>query len=255
MSFLQAIDAIADDVPIKYLFINVGQEDPTSEAGEVGVFLNHTLGIENDSFLEVGALHLWVEGAAEFFFNGVCVDVEIEADGGKIDATLKVYTIPKVGVTVRFGHDDHGLLLRFVDGSDALFFTNAGAMSTIQDVSFSNFKLTLAHHLFLDGVLHIFDVDESLSAYIEAFSDSASDLNSWFGVQVEREECFAHSDLDLGFSPRYDLAIATDEADGDWFTLGSWCRFFAAKHKAAGDIVRVVFNERLFDKKVNVVRR
>ena len=46
----------------------------------------------------------------------------------------------------------------------------------------------------------------------------------------------------------------TDESDGDWLTLGRWCSFFAAKHKATGDIVRVVFDECLFYQKMNVVR-
>ena len=126
-------------------------------------------------------------------------------------------------------------------------------MSAIQDVSFSYFELALAHHLLLDGVLHVFDVDESLSAYVKSVGDSAGDLDSWLGIKVEREKGFTHSDLDLGLTPRYDLAITADEADGDWLALGSWCRFFAAKHKAARDIVRVVFDERLFDKKVDVV--
>ena len=53
MSFLQTVDAIADDVPIKCFFINVSQENAACETGEVGIFLDHTLGIENDGLLEV----------------------------------------------------------------------------------------------------------------------------------------------------------------------------------------------------------
>jgi hypothetical protein len=106
----------------------------------------------------------------------------------------------------------------------------------------------------LDGILHVLYVDKSLPAYIEAIGDSTGDLDGWFRIKVEREKGFTHSDLNLGLTPRYDLAITTDEADGDWLAFGNWCRFFAAKHKAAGDIVGVVFYECLLNKKVDVVR-
>ena len=61
-------------------------------------------------------------------------------------------------------------------------------MSTIQDVGFGYLKLALAHHLFLDGVLHVFNVDESLSANVETVGDSTGNLNSWLGIKMEREK-------------------------------------------------------------------
>ena len=59
--FLQAVDAIADDLPVEDFFVNVSEQDAAGEFRKIGILLDHTFGIENDGLLQVGAFHLWVE--------------------------------------------------------------------------------------------------------------------------------------------------------------------------------------------------
>ena len=59
--FFEAVDTVADDVPLEHFFVDVSEKDTACKLSEVGIFLDHALGIENDGLLQVLALHLWVE--------------------------------------------------------------------------------------------------------------------------------------------------------------------------------------------------
>ena len=115
--------------------------------------------------------------------------------------------------------------------------------------------MTLAHHLFLDGVLHIFDVDEGLAADVEAICHRTGDFNCGLGVEVQGKEGLANSDLDLGLAPGHHLAVAADQADGNWLALDSALRLVTTEHEAAGHIMRVVLDQCLLNQKVDVVSR
>ena len=253
VGFFEIVDPIADDLPVEDFFVNVGKEDTAGKAGEVGILLHHGLGVENDGLLKVGALHLGIERAAELFLNLAGVDIEVEANAGVVDPALEVDAVPESILTVDLGDDDHGLLLRLIDKGDALILADAGAVGAVEDVRLGHLEMALAHHLLLDGVLHVFDVDEGLAAYIETVGHGAGDLDGRIGIHVQREKGLTHGDLDLGLAPRHDLAVATDQADGNRLALGDGHGLVAPEHEAAGDIVRIVFNERFFDQKVDIV--
>ena len=124
----------------------------------------------------------------------------------------------------------------------------------VKDVRLSHLEMTLAHHLFLDGVLHVFDVDEGLPADVEAIGDRTCDVDCGLGVEVQREERLTHSDLDLGLTPRHDLTVAADQTNGDWLALVGAQGLITTEHEAAGYIVRIALDECFFNQQMDIVR-
>lgn len=118
-------------------------------------------------------------------------------------------------------------------------------------------EVALLHELFLDHVLDVLDVDEGVVAGADALGDAAGDVGGGLRDFVDGEEGFANGDLDLGFAPRDDVAIAADQADGQGVRLGSGgdaATLFdgTAEGEGLGDVVGVVLEEGFFDQKIKV---
>ena len=104
-------------------------------------------------------------------------------------------------------------------------------------------------------------MNESLIAILDAIGDSMGDIESRSGIFLEGQESTSDGLLDLAFGPRHNIAIAANEAhcdllvglgiDGD---LAGGLKG-AFKDERLGDVVCVVFDEGLLDKKVEIVLR
>ena len=83
---LQLADAVAHDVPAEHLFVDVGELDAAGELREVGVLLDQRLRVEDDRGVEVLLRNLVEDGAAQFGFDLLGGEAEVEADAGELDA-------------------------------------------------------------------------------------------------------------------------------------------------------------------------
>ena len=254
-----ASDAIAQDVPAENFFVDVGEEDATSELREVGIFFDHRAGIEDDGLLEVIGGNFRADGATQLALDFVFCEAEIEADGGEGDAFFQVGTVPEGGLAFFIGDDDHRLLIDVLD--DFLVVAAvAGALETIAHVGAHRLKITGAAELFLDHVLHVLDVDKGLLAGAHAVGHGLGDIERWLGIFADGKEGLAHGDFDFRFRPRHDVAIAADEADGHGLWGGVHIDVATALERTAEceglcDIVGVVFHEGFFDEQIEIIFR
>lgn len=116
VGILELFDAVAEDRPVEDFLVDVGKEDAGGELGEVGVFLDQRLGVEDDGVLEVLLLDLCADGAAEFAFDLGLGEAEVEADGGELDALPELGAIPELGLAVVGDDGDEELLIGVVGG-------------------------------------------------------------------------------------------------------------------------------------------
>jgi len=92
---LQFANAVAEDVPTEHFLVEVGELDAAGKLGEVSVFFDQSLRIEDDRGIEVLLGNLVVDGAAELELDLLVVEAEIEADAGKLDAFAEVGAVPE----------------------------------------------------------------------------------------------------------------------------------------------------------------
>ncbi len=257
VGFLELLDAIGGDVPIEDFLVDVGEEDAGGEFREVRVLFDEGLGVEDDGGFEILGGNFRADGAAEFALDLLLGEVEVEADGGELDALFQLHAVPEGGIAIRSGDDDHGILREILGGVFLILGAQAAALGTVEDVVLGGLVVALAHEFLLDVVLDVLDVDEGLVALADEFGDGVGDLGGGLGVLVDGEEGLADGDLDLGLAPRHDVAIAADEADGKGVGAGAGLDVAgllegAAEGEGFGDVVGVVFEEGFFDEEVEV---
>ena len=252
-----AINAIAGDVPIEHFLVDVGEQDAAGEFREVGIFFDQSAGIENDGLLEVVGGNFRSDRAAEFAFDLIFREAEVEAYGGKGDAFFEVEPIPEGGLTIVAEDDDHGILVRVL-GSFFMIDAVASALEAIAHVGAHGFDVIEAAEFFFDHVLDVLDVDKSLFADADALGDGLGDIVGGIGGLTDGEECLADSDFDFGFGPGDDVAIAADEADGHGLRSSVDIDVAAAfvgatEGERFRDIVGIVLDEGALNEQVEVV--
>jgi hypothetical protein len=159
MGLLQFVDAVAEDGPVEYFLVDVGEQDAAGEFREVGVLLDECLGVEDDGVFEVFFGDLVADGAAEFALDFGFADVEVEADGSVGNALAEITAIPERGDAVVIDDGDHQLLVGVLS-EVLLLLAHAGALVAVADVVGGGLEVALAHEFLLDHVLDILDVDE-----------------------------------------------------------------------------------------------
>ena len=190
MDFLQAVDAVAHDVPVEDLLVDVGEQDAAGELGEVGVLFDQRLGVEDDRAAQVLLADFGADGAAQLPFDAVLVQAEIEANDGELDAALEFAAVPKDALAILAADDDKGVLLGIRRGLGG-FLAHAGALGAVEDVAFGDLVESLPHQFLLDHVLHILDVNEGPIAAADAGGYRASDLDGALSVFLGGEKGLA----------------------------------------------------------------
>ena len=191
------------------------------------------------------------------------IQAEIQTDHGELDAALELAAIPEHALAVLAADDDEGILFR-VRRRLGGFFAHAGALGPVEDVAFGDLVEPLPHQFLLDHVLHILDVSEGLIAAADAGGYRAGNLDGTFGVFLGGEKGLAAGNFNLAFVPRHDGPVAADQAHGDRRRGRRIARNLASmpgafgrplENEALGDIVRIVFDKRLFNEQGKVVFR
>ena len=80
VEFAELGDAVAHDAPTEDFLVDVGEEDAAGEFREVGVLFDEGLGVEDDGAVEFFLGHFREEGPAEFGFDDIAGEAEVEAD-------------------------------------------------------------------------------------------------------------------------------------------------------------------------------
>ena len=149
MEFLKGANAIADDIPAEHFFVDVAELDPAGEFGEISIFLDERLSVENNGVVEITERDVIEQGAPQFRFDLIRGEAELEADGGKLDALLEVEAIPQERGAISAGDDDHGILLsrRGHGRGFGRGFSEAGgrARRTIENVVFRHLVMARLH--------------------------------------------------------------------------------------------------------------
>ena len=176
-----------------------------------------------------------------------------------MNALLELGAVPQLGFAVVGDDGDEKVLVGFVR-SFLEIDAHAGALVAVADVVSGGLEVALLHQFLLDHVLDVLDVDEGLVAGAHALGDGGGDVIGRLRDFVDGEESFSNRDLDLGLAPRHDVAIATDQADGQGVRLGSGRDAAtpldrAAEGEGLGDVVGVVLEQGLLDEQVEVTFR
>lgn len=93
-------DTVAQNVPFKDFFVDVGEEDACSKFGEVGVLFCERFDVEDKGLLKIGGAHLFVEGTAQLGLDLLRVETEVEANVGEGNALAEVCTVPEGSASV-----------------------------------------------------------------------------------------------------------------------------------------------------------
>jgi len=99
-------------------------------------------------------------------------------------------------------------------------------MLTEKDVALGRLVMALAHQLFLDPVLEIFDFDELGPAFPNFPGHRLCDVSSRRRITVNRQKRLTHGVLDLVLIPRDNVPIAPNYPGCDlWHaaSVGSTC--------------------------------
>ena len=263
MELFQLAGAVAEDVPTEHFLVNVGELDAAGELGEVGVLLDESLRVEDDGRIEVLLGDLVEDGAEELDFDFFGGEAEFEADGAEFDALFEVFAVPEFVRAVGLFDHDHG---RLAGGGDVAergiitFVVVVGdvavvvALGAVKDVGLGDFEVAGFHELFLDDVLDLFDVHKGLLGAEHAGGDGFGDGDGFGGVLLEREEGFAHGDLNLLVDVGHDVVGAADDADAGGGGAATGVELAGAvQEEALGDVVGAVVDEGLLDELVEVV--
>ena len=261
VGFLEAFDAIAHNAPVENLLIDVGKQDASGEFGKVGILFDQRPGIQDDRAAQALLADFCADGAAKLPFDTVLVEAEIQTNDGELNTALEFAAIPKHALAV-LSADDHKRVLLGVRRRLRGFLTHAGALGPIKDVALGDLVESLPHQFLLNHVLHILDVNEGAIAAADTSGYRASDLYGAFSVFLGGEKRLATGNFDLAFVPRHDGAVAADQADGDRRRGRMIARDLAGlsgafggpfKNEALGNVVRVIFDESLFNEQGKVV--
>ena len=139
VSLLERLDAVVLNIPRQDLLVDVREKNAAGELGHVGILFEEGLGVENDGLLEVAGGDLGADGAAEFLFDILFGNGELESDHGELDALLELGTIPEIGSAI-FGGDGDERLLRGVFRLRGIFLAMAGTLFTVADVVTRNIE-------------------------------------------------------------------------------------------------------------------
>lgn len=210
---LQALDALAVDLPVERLLVDVGQEDPGGEAREVGVTLDQRLRVQDHQAPQIRPRDPGRHRTAKLDVELTVVEVEVEAYGGETDALGEVVAVPERRRAVGFDDRDRRELAGARRGVRGLA---AGAedrpLGAVDDVALGGAHLAGEDELLLDDVLDRLDRHVDQSEAGGALADPAGDRGGGRRVGVEGEERQADGVLDLRGVPRHDVAGATDQA-------------------------------------------
>ena len=262
MSLAEPLDAVAHDFPIQHLFVYIGEHDAGGEFCKIRIAFDECAGIEDDRALEDVLIDFGGERTAEFAFDLKLVEVQIEADHGKLNAALELGTIPENGLAIALSDDDERVLgfldLGIRSGIGCCILAVATALGAVKNVAFGDLVEPLAHQFLLNHVLHILDVNEGAVTKAYALRHSASDRDGAFRIFLHRQESLAACFLDLGWHPGDHVPISANEADVDrgCFWIGVLIRRRAdgaLKNKTLGHIVGIVVDESFFDQKGKIV--
>ena len=163
VSGFDASNAIAQDIPAQHFFVNVREQNATSEFREIGILFNHRASIENDRLLEIIGRNFRTDRATQLAFDFIFRKAQIQTDRSKGNALLEISSVPESRLTVLVGDHDHRLLIDVLHHF-LLLTAIARAFEAIRHISTHGLQVTGATQLFLDHVLHVLDVDKSLFA-------------------------------------------------------------------------------------------
>ena len=219
---LEGTNAVAGDVPAEDLFVDIGELDAAGELGEVSVFLDERLRIENDGGVEILLGNLIVNRPAEFGFDLVVGQAKVEADAGKLNAFAEVGAVPERVFTTGALDENHGLLTgggRGGHGDERHLGIGArlarrGALGAEEDIGLGDLEVAGLHEFFLHHVLNLLDVDKGLLRRMDALGNGASEGHGGRGVALEGEERFADGDLYLLLTPWHHMIVAADDTEG-----------------------------------------
>jgi len=174
MRFFQLANAIAHDVPIEDFFVDVGENNPAGKLGEIRIMLNQALGIEDDRPLKIGFLHLAVNRSAQFGFDLLVGQREVETDDPEFNPLLQVDPVPKLGRSVGQRDQDHAFLAVIDNSLTQLLIPQVSAVGAVKDVRFGHFEVPLTHELLLHYVLNILDMDPYTVERTDSFRHALS---------------------------------------------------------------------------------
>ena len=249
--------AVGDDVPVEDFRVDVGEEDASGEACEVGVAFDEGFGVEDDGAVEFFLGHFREEGPAEFGFDDIAGEAEVETDGSEVDALTEIETVPERGGAVLEFDEDHAFLA--VDGEAAEFFFRAGAdlgaVGAVEDVGGGDLVVAAFHEFFLDDVLEFLDADHLAAFVVDPCGDGGGEIDGWGAVHLFGQEGLADGDFDFVLVPVHDVAVAADDAaagcGGGELGEGGIVRWrgvvLVADDDGAGEVVGVAADERAFD--------
>ena len=189
MEFAELVDAIAHDAPTENLLVDIGQRDAGGEERKVSIALDERLGVEFNRLAEIGFADFVKQATAELGLDGFGRHVDFKAREGVGDALAEVFTVPEESGPIRV-LDEQERVLVVVDGHGGGGFLLA-LLSThraVENVSFGDLVVALAHQLGLDDILDLFDADDVLATQRHRTSHGGGDALSGSGIETEREE-------------------------------------------------------------------
>ena len=214
MEFLQAADTILPNIPAEHLFVDVAAENAPGEARKVRIFLDKSLGIENDRGLQILGGDLIEDRPTQLGDDLLLAEAQVQVDGGKTNTSHQLRPIPEEGGLILAGDNHHrGLAFRFtrdLRGFFQLVLAHESALGPVENIGLGHLVVTLLHQDLLHQVLHLFDVDERLARSEDRRRHLLRDLDGRRGIHLLGEKGLADSYFDLVGIPGDNLGTAAD---------------------------------------------